>query len=182
MRDRLRTYEEKRPLYDAINKYGPEHFLIEEIEKCSIEEVNDREIYWIEYYNTYHNGYNATKGGDGKHYLDYDLIISTYNELQNMKKVSEKIGCSYDSIRKILHSNNIEIKSSQEIAKENGKKCAMLKDNEVIQIFNSLSDAARFIIKNNLTTTNNVYNIASCIGKACKQENKKAYGYFWKSI
>ena len=51
---------EKRPLYDAMNKYGIEHFKVETIEECSLEEVNEREIYWIKELNSYHNGYNAT--------------------------------------------------------------------------------------------------------------------------
>lgn len=27
--------------------------------------LNEREVYWIAYYDTYHHGYNSTKGGDG---------------------------------------------------------------------------------------------------------------------
>lgn len=68
--------KEKRPLYNAMNKYGIEHFLIEEIEECDYNVVNDREKYWIEYYSSFKYGYNATPGGDGVPYLDYDLIIS----------------------------------------------------------------------------------------------------------
>ena len=60
---------EKRPLYDAMNKYGIEHFHIQEIEYVSPEiNLEKREIYWIAQYDTYYNGYNATLGGDGKHY------------------------------------------------------------------------------------------------------------------
>lgn len=60
-------------------KYGPEYFHIQEIEYVPPEgDLEEREQYWIAQYDTFHNGYNATKGGDGKHYLDYDLIIKTY--------------------------------------------------------------------------------------------------------
>ena len=41
------------PLYRAINKYGKENFIIEEIEKCDDKIVNEREIFWINFYNTY---------------------------------------------------------------------------------------------------------------------------------
>lgn len=50
----------------AINKYGKEHFKIELIEKipnCTQEQLNNREIYWIAFYDSYKNGYNSTKGG-----------------------------------------------------------------------------------------------------------------------
>lgn len=36
---------EKRPLYDAMDKYGIENFIIEKIEECPAEKINEREIY-----------------------------------------------------------------------------------------------------------------------------------------
>jgi len=47
----------------AIHKYGKENFIIEEIEKCNQELLNEREKYWISFYNSYENGYNSTLGG-----------------------------------------------------------------------------------------------------------------------
>lgn len=68
-----RSKQFTRPLCLAINKYGEEHFFIEEIEKT--DSPNEREIYWIEQYDSYNNGYNATLGGDGIRKYDYDLIL-----------------------------------------------------------------------------------------------------------
>lgn len=53
-----------KPLYKAMRKYGRENFSFEIIEECEIDKLCEREIYWISYYDTYHNGYNATIGGD----------------------------------------------------------------------------------------------------------------------
>ena len=37
-----------RPLYDAMNKYGYEYFIIEEVECCKNDkEASIREMYWI---------------------------------------------------------------------------------------------------------------------------------------
>lgn len=48
----------------AINKYGKEHFWVEIIES-QIENYNEREEYWISYYNSITpNGYNILKGGN----------------------------------------------------------------------------------------------------------------------
>lgn len=47
----------------AINKYGKEHFKIELIEQCPVSKLNEREIYWIKYYNSFEYGYNLTEGG-----------------------------------------------------------------------------------------------------------------------
>ena len=49
-----------------INKYGIEHFTFEIIEECDTkEELNERERYWIAYFNCKSpNGYNFTDGGN----------------------------------------------------------------------------------------------------------------------
>lgn len=47
----------------AIHKYGKDKFHIYLIEECPIENLNDREKYWINYYNSYNEGYNLTLGG-----------------------------------------------------------------------------------------------------------------------
>ena len=49
----------------AIRKHGEKNFKFEVIEECSTAEMNSKEIYWIDYYDTYHNGYNSSLGGDG---------------------------------------------------------------------------------------------------------------------
>ena len=61
-----------------MRKYGIEHFSVVELEQTN--DPEEREKYWIEKLRTFKNGYNATTGGDGKHYLDYDLIIALYKE------------------------------------------------------------------------------------------------------
>ena len=106
-KDSKRRKMEKRPLYSAMRKYGIENFKIEEIEECSDVIVNEREIYWIEKLQTFKNGYNATIGGDGKHYLDYDLICETYLEVKNLKETAKICGCCTDSVSNILKERGI---------------------------------------------------------------------------
>ena len=53
--------------HKAIQKYGVENFEWEVIEQCKKKDLDEREIYWIEYYDSYNKGYNCTKGGDGVH-------------------------------------------------------------------------------------------------------------------
>lgn len=58
--------ESNKALYCAMRKYGLENFtfeLIEEINDYSIS--GEREKFFIQLYNSYHNGYNETPGGDG---------------------------------------------------------------------------------------------------------------------
>lgn len=53
-------------LYRAMRKYGLDNFIFEIIEQCKPEELKDREIYWIDYYNTFHDKrhYNRDPGGN----------------------------------------------------------------------------------------------------------------------
>ena len=45
----------------AIRKYGKDNFIIEEIDSANNqEELNQKEQYWIRYYNSIENGYNET--------------------------------------------------------------------------------------------------------------------------
>ena len=52
----------------AIHKYGREHFKISLIEECSLDNLNEREKYWIEFYDSYNNGYNLTLGGSSNYF------------------------------------------------------------------------------------------------------------------
>lgn len=52
-------------LHNAIRKYGIENFDFEIIEECEEHLLNSREIFWIDYYDSYNNGYNLTTGGEG---------------------------------------------------------------------------------------------------------------------
>lgn len=58
--------EYNKTLYRSMRKYGIENFtfeIIEELEDYSIS--GEREKYWVAFYNSYHNGYNESEGGDG---------------------------------------------------------------------------------------------------------------------
>ena len=48
----------------AINKYGIDAFDYEVIEECELNQLDEREKYWIAFYNTYKGfGYNCNAGG-----------------------------------------------------------------------------------------------------------------------
>ena len=57
-----------KKLKSAIKKYGKENFIKEILEECDSKEIlNEREIYWIDFYNSRDAfvGYNISLGGDG---------------------------------------------------------------------------------------------------------------------
>lgn len=65
------TQHTHRAISIALDKYGKDLFKWEIIEIIPLEKYdllsNERERYWIQYYNTYKEGYNETEGGDGGH-------------------------------------------------------------------------------------------------------------------
>lgn len=173
---------EKRPLYAAMNKYGIESFTIEEIEECTDKNLNERECFWIEYYGTFKNGYNATLGGDGKAYIDYDLVVANYQQLQNIEAVAKLMHIHRDSVTNILNSRKIPIKSSGEIAKEqNGKIVQMFdkKTGEFIQSFSTAADGARWLIEHGYSNCK-FTTIRYHITEVCTGKRKSAAGFIWK--
>lgn len=73
-------------LQRAWNKYEEENFKFEVIEECSEELLNEKEIYWIDYYNALYNksGYNLTVGG--KSTFGYKHIKETRKKLSIINK------------------------------------------------------------------------------------------------
>ena len=180
-RDARKERCEKRPLYSAMNKYGFENFKVEQIEECDDNTVNEQEVYWIEHFGTFKDGYNATIGGDGKHYLDYDLICETYKQVQSMAKTAKLCGCHEDSVRNILKNRNISILSGPECSKNiNGKIINMYsKTGEYIKTFASIHDAWRYLVEHDGRSGSSG---CSHIGQAANGKRKTAYGYIWKFV
>ena len=52
------------PVDLAISKEGKENFSFEVLEECQIEQLNEKETYWIQYFNSIEYGYNCSIGGD----------------------------------------------------------------------------------------------------------------------
>lgn len=42
---------------------GVSNFTFSILEECDVDQLDEREVYWINYYNSYNNGYNLTLGG-----------------------------------------------------------------------------------------------------------------------
>lgn len=50
-------------MYKIMQSIGIENFSFEVLEYCSAQELNDRERFWIDYYQSQTFGYNQTRGG-----------------------------------------------------------------------------------------------------------------------
>lgn len=69
-------------LYSAMRKYGIENFIFQIIESnIDKNKIDERERHWINFYNSFENGYNLTLGGKQSHYSI--LTEKQVKEIQN---------------------------------------------------------------------------------------------------
>lgn len=70
----------------AIRKYGIENFTFEIIELCEESKLDEREKYWIDYYDSYNNGYNRTVGGGSLAGENHPRAILTEQDVWNIRE------------------------------------------------------------------------------------------------
>lgn len=165
---------EKRPLYAAMLKHGIDNFYIECLEET--QNTSQREQYWISYYKSYQNGYNATLGGDGTKYVDKTKVIQEYSKYKTIKDVIANTGHDAATIRRILKAANIDVVwNSDAVRKHKGRHIAQIDQNtgEIINVFLTIKEASRAVMANSKVP----------IQKALKNTKRKyALGYLWKEI
>lgn len=192
-RNHLREYDrprcEKRPFYDAMNRYGPEHFHFELIEET--DNVNEREMYWIDKLRTYVGfkdckGYNATLGGDGGKILnlDEDEVVKYHQEQAKYieTRTAKHFGVDCKSIRSILIKHNIKWLTAQEAAvvrtlEQNGYIYQVNpQDKKIINKYETIKNIAELHKEFNKSSLKDAIN-----GKARQDETKIHFykGYYW---
>lgn len=153
------------PIYLAMRKYGLENFDFEIIEECSEEELNERESYWIKFYNSFEDGYNVTLGGDGTRKYDVDAIVNSYKTTGSIVETAKIFSCHPMTVRNIVHSFGLygEEPAPKEIEQIDPK------DLSVVASFKSIRYAAE---KTGLSD--------AAIIKTLKGESTNAGGYYWR--
>lgn len=165
----------KCPLYSAIKKYGIQNFYIQTLEECPDSQASEREQYWIKYYDTYANGYNATLGGEGCPKYNYDEILLLWKEGYHIKQIAQKLKSNNNTIGKILRDVGISKEEIYHRGAGNNRKIIgqFTLDDKLIKIYPSASEAARQVVNQNAQS-----NISAC----CRGKLKTAYGYKWKYL
>lgn len=162
-------------LYKAFNKYGIENFKCETIEEIENSLLDEREKYWIEYYNSYFEGYNSTLGGRLVQLYNFDVddIIEKYYELKSARAVAKIIGCDHGVIDNILNINGVKRFSKDEIY---GYPIRLYNNKESLD-FISTTKAAQWLIDNNKTKSKSLRNVRQYLNRF-SQLNKTYVGYY----
>ena len=185
--------QSKTKFAKAIMEFGWSSFTHEILETniFTAEEANKKEIFWIEYYNSYYDGYNSTLGGsglkDGKHIYKIDMLdLSIICEYSSIAAASREYGaakekCISDCCERKSHSScgfywcyiedyNENWTPMEKSKFSNGNErpvCQISPDTlEIIHTFNSCAEASKAI---GVKTIN-----AAAIGN-----QNKAGGFYW---
>lgn len=175
-------------LYRAFKKYGISKFTFEIIEECQIEELNEREIYWIAQYDSFNNGYNMTLGGEAcngtndKKVYQYDISGKLIGEYKSAHEASRILNIQFTNICKVCRGErktaggfgwSYEKKTIEEpiktTIKHNTPVLQYDKSGNFIAEYKSAREAQR---QTGISSTT--------IGLVCKGKGKTAGGYLWE--
>ena len=163
----------------ALRKYGLDAFDVEEIDSAaSVEELNQKEIYWIGFYNcVVPNGYNMCDGGGntkGFHHSEASkqkmsdakteafagagnpFFGKTHSETSRQKMSAKRKGMAHMTPEQVQ-----SVRKSHYTAK--------VKNVDTGEVFNSVREAA---LKYGLKDTH--------ITRVCKGHRKRTGGYKWE--
>lgn len=103
-------------LYKAMNCHGVDNFDFEVIEEVENSLLNEREIYWISFYNSLvPNGYNLTAGGEGtKGYSRQQ----TLEEKEKRKESNKQFYLVYPEEREKLRQRTKQLWQDEEYRKK----------------------------------------------------------------
>lgn len=180
-RDRLKEPYCNWPLYRMLNKVGLENTKWEVIEEVPNDELNDREKYWIAYYDTKENGYNCTYGGKNGTKYNYEEVLNYWlNEAnRSFTKTAKHYNTSKDYISDIIKSMGYERRSWKEINQTDHDSIKRkvnqidLQTGKVLNTFNSIADAGRFM---------GDVKYGSTIVNICKGKKPTYLGYGWQYV
>lgn len=179
-KDSINPKTSDRPLYRAMRKYGIENFIIEIIEETDI--PNEREKYWIEFYNSYCNGYNATLGGEGRITLPHADIVQAWKAGKYCNEIAKQFNYSSDQVSAILQGNGISKQDIMNKANKAGSiavECVDIDTNESIFIYNSMHEAAIDMIELGFTKCKPGTG-STHISEVCRGKRLTFAGFKWK--
>ena len=179
MKHRSRAYQINDINYDchfyrAIMKYGLEHFSFEILEECSSEELSNREMFYISFYDSFNpeHGYNMTMGGEGRLVQDRNRILELWNQGYIIGDIAKIVSGSRNTVKQILQEFDIDYESENKnrwIKKKSRSIEQYDTMKNLLKIWGSAREAERELHIDH-----------TAISDCCNYIRKSAGGYMWR--
>lgn len=169
-----RQCDHQNKFHLALLEIGPEHFKTELIETCDNDKLNEREQYWIKYFDSVNNGYNTTWGGSCGISYDRNNLLKLWNEGLNIGEISNIVGIDRGLLGQILKQLGItqeEILKRRDLSNTRQIYQIDINSGQTIQQWPSINAAAKYFDLNQ-----------SSIVKCCTLHSKTVKGYTWRYI
>lgn len=165
---------------NAIVKYGKENFIIEEIDKADdIEELNEKEIYYINLYKSISpNGYNLTTGGGNRRLSEETKRkISESNKGRTIsEETRKKLSDSHKGV-KLSEETRLKMSISNKGKKpsENTIKGSIEYNQKTYTMINPSGDIVTFTNMKLFCLENNLCNSKLCLVASGKRRSHKGW-------
>lgn len=188
----LSTFKRKNcpnyKIYRAFAKYGLENFTFEILEECMPEELDHQEVYWINFFNSFEDGYNMSLGGkacngtNDKKVYQYSLSGHLIKEYKSAHEAARQNNIQFTNICKVCrgerktaggfgwsYEKHEQIQPIKTKRLGDGTVLQFTKDGQFVAEYSTATEACRVTGINNRT-----------IGSVCKGKGKTAGGFVWK--
>ena len=173
-----RTGQSSHKLARAFRKYGDENFIVEPIEECLIEKLDEREKYWIAFYKSTQDqfGYNISDGGETSQNFvilqNEDEILEYYYTCHNQQQTVAHFGITEYKLRQLLTRRGLPTDKTN-YGKHTRERVKIV---ELNKEFDSGVECAQFFIDNNICKSKKIECVQVRLSHALTY-NKKIYGY-----
>lgn len=163
-------------LQNSWNLHGEDQFIFSVLQECTIEQLDELEIYWINKLRTYigfsdSNGYNQTLGGNGNQKTtpeDINRICKMYNNGMSLNDIADETGWRYRRVRDYLkigtHNNLCNYDPNLGKSKSHSTMVVCLNNDHV---FNSIKEAQEYY---------KISSISDCCRGRCKYAGRDENG------
>ena len=169
-----------RELGADIEKYGWDSFKVEILERCSRDNVRERERFFIESLRAVEVGYNIVKATT---YSDFMKEMNAKNWADpayraTRSRQSSKVQKARLNDPEYLAEKSAQLKRFTDTLK---KPIGMFtKDGELLRTFGGTREAERWLISQGITKSRNASSsIANCANGG---RHKSVYGYLWRYL